>query len=92
MRPSPVVLSSVRARPRRITAITLAVIRMTMFAGPALAQGLDPQFNATTNGTVSAVAVQSDGQILIGGWFTQVNGIPRQYLARLMPDGALDST
>lgn len=39
---------------------------------------------------IRTAVVQADGRILIGGAFTQVNGIPRAGLARLEPDGRLD--
>lgn len=53
----------------------------------------DPGFAASTGlHTVHAVAMQSDGKILIGGEFTEVNGIGRFGLARLLPSGALDTT
>lgn len=42
------------------------------------------------NGTVYAVAVQADGKVIIGGNFTQVNGVSCNNLARLNPDGAVD--
>lgn len=42
--------------------------------------------------TVSAVALQPDGKILIGGNFTRVNGHPCPRLARLNPDGTLDGS
>ncbi len=47
-----------------------------------------------TNGVpeVYALAVQPNGQVLIGGNFTQVNGVPRNYLARLNTDGSVDTT
>lgn len=61
-------------------------------AARAFAQDTDPTFNATTDGIVFAVAEQSDGRILIGGSFTLVNNVARTYLARLMPDGSLDSS
>jgi uncharacterized delta-60 repeat protein len=41
-------------------------------------------------GAVQCTAIQSDGKILIGGSFTQVNGVPRNNLARLNSDGSLD--
>ena len=44
------------------------------------------------NSWVTEVAVQPDGKILIGGSFTNVNGVARQAIARLHPDGTLDST
>src|SRR5205823_1198028 len=40
---------------------------------------------------VLAVAVQTDGKILIGGLFTQVNGVGRPNVARLNSDGTLDT-
>jgi uncharacterized delta-60 repeat protein len=39
---------------------------------------------------VSAIAIQSDGKILVGGLFNSVNGLSRINLARLNPDGSLD--
>lgn len=42
------------------------------------------------NNTVLTSAIQSDGKVIIGGDFTQVNGIPRSRLARLLVDGGLD--
>jgi uncharacterized delta-60 repeat protein len=44
------------------------------------------------NGDVRCVAVQADGKILIAGDFTSVNGQPRSRIARLNPDGTLEST
>ncbi len=49
----------------------------------------------TTNGPSSMVydaAVQSDGRVVICGDFTRVNDAPARFLARLNPDGTLDST
>jgi uncharacterized delta-60 repeat protein len=46
---------------------------------------------AGANGSVFAVAVQSDGKVLIGGFFTTVNGVSRTNIARLSADGTLDS-
>ena len=44
------------------------------------------------NGAVLAVALQSNGQIIAGGNFTSVGGLPRNHFVRLNPDGSLDST
>jgi uncharacterized delta-60 repeat protein len=41
--------------------------------------------------SVFAVAVQSDGKIIIGGSFTTVGGTARNYVARLNSDGTLDA-
>ncbi len=56
------------------------------------AQSADQPFAPDVNGAVYAIAVQADGKILIGGAFTQVNGVNQAYLARLWPDGRLDAS
>jgi uncharacterized delta-60 repeat protein len=43
-------------------------------------------------GKVNAIALQSDGKVLIGGNFSYVNGVLRRTLARLNADGSLDTT
>lgn len=55
---------------------------------------LDPSFNPGdgTDGAVYAMAVQADGRIVIAGDFLSMNGVPRQRIARLNPDGSLDPT
>ncbi len=53
---------------------------------------LDP-LDATIIGGLnpySAIAVQSDGKIVIGGNFSSVLGVPRNNIARLNADGTLD--
>jgi uncharacterized delta-60 repeat protein len=54
---------------------------------------VDPSFHPTfdTNGYVRAVLVQPDGHLMLGGWFTEINGQSRPYFARLAPDGTLDA-
>ena len=55
---------------------------------------VDLTFNAGAgpNGPVYAVALQSDGKILIGGEFSSVNGVARTRVARLNANGTLDTT
>ncbi len=51
--------------------------------------------NGTTNGpsnTVYTTKVLGDGKIIIGGAFTSYDLIPKLRLARLHPDGTLDTT
>src|ERR1017187_8545276 len=60
--------------------------------GQSALDGLDPNANAPVN----VVVVQPDGKILIGGQFTTLspNGggaVTRNYIARLNPDGTLDT-
>ena len=42
------------------------------------------------NGSVLAIDLQSDNKILIGGSFTEINGVARNRVARLNSDGSLD--
>ena len=44
------------------------------------------------NDRVHAIAIQDDGRAVIGGAFTEVNGTPRNYIARLTTSGSLDTT
>src|SRR5262249_3692758 len=53
----------------------------------------DATFNAAgsgANGTVSAVAVQPDGKIVIAGLFISYNGVASDYVMRLNADGTRD--
>src|SRR5258708_7116446 len=54
---------------------------------------VDPSFDPGTgvDQSVFAIAIQSDGRIVIGGDFTTVNGTPRKGVARLNSNGSLDS-
>lgn len=52
---------------------------------------MDPAFTAGANDRVYDIARQSDGSLLIGGAFTEVNDTPRGMVARLLADGALDA-
>lgn len=45
---------------------------------------------AGADNSVNCVLVQPDGKVLIGGQFTNVQGVPRQGIARLNVDGSLD--
>jgi uncharacterized delta-60 repeat protein len=45
-----------------------------------------------SGGAVYALAAQPDGKLLIGGSFGAVLGVPLQYVARLWPDGQLDTS
>ncbi len=48
--------------------------------------------NLGLDGTVWAVAAQSDGKVVIGGDFTMAGGVLRSRIARLNADGSLDAT
>jgi uncharacterized delta-60 repeat protein len=60
---------------------------------PLCAQApLDDSFNASVAGTVSSIAIQANGKILLGGNFSSVNGSARSHFARLNSDGSLDTS
>jgi uncharacterized delta-60 repeat protein len=55
---------------------------------------LDTSFNPSTgvDSSVNALALQSDGKVLLGGFFTSVGGTARNNIARLNADGSLDTS
>lgn len=56
-----------------------------------LDRGFDPAAGLE-GGVAHDLAQQADGRILVGGSFTHVGGVPRAGLARLHPDGRVDTT
>src|SRR4029079_7657158 len=44
------------------------------------------------DGSIRALALQSDGRILVGGLFSTINGTNRNGLARLSIDGKVDTS
>src|SRR6266567_3978897 len=50
-----------------------------------------PDLKLASGATVTALAVQNDGKIIIAGTFESVNDVPRAGLARLNSDGSLDA-
>lgn len=55
-----------------------------------LDSSFDPGLGA--NSGVEALALQPDGRIVVGGWFTDFNGFPVAYLIRVNTDGSRDAT
>ncbi len=59
---------------------------------------IDASFNPGTGFTggtppsVRAIALQPDGKILVGGLFTEYNGVARNRIVRLNADGTLDTS
>lgn len=74
----------------------------TMYNGTAINRiarlnsdgSLDTGFNPGTgaNNTVLAIVPQTDGKVLIGGYFTMYNGTTINRIARLNSDGSLDAS
>ena len=49
-------------------------------------------FNPNADNAVQTIAVQADGKILVGGDFTLFNGVTRNRITRLNPNGKTDAT
>ncbi|MDQ3040886.1 MAG: delta-60 repeat domain-containing protein, partial [Acidobacteriota bacterium] len=75
------------------TFLLLGVLALSfLFSGQVKAQTLEAFDPNVTGIVVYHTAIQPDGKIVIGGAFTQVGGTPRTNLARLNPDGSLDTS
>ena len=61
---------------------------------PVAPGALDPSFDpgSGANSTVQAISKDPAGRILIAGDFSSVNGLSRSAIARLTPDGAVDTS
>ena len=49
-------------------------------------------YTGTGSNSVRCVALQPDGRILLGGYFSSIDGQPRYSIARLNADGSVEST
>ena len=61
-----------------------------LYADGTVDTSFSPATTAASYPSVSALAVQPDGKILVGGHFTSLAGSPRSCLGRLNADGTLD--
>ena len=57
----------------------------------SLDTGFNPDAGGSGSTLVASVAVQADGKILLGGFFTSVGGMTRNNIARLNSDGSVDN-
>jgi uncharacterized delta-60 repeat protein len=74
-------------------------IYFSLFSSSLCAQpgSLDMTFNPGSGAggpipQIRCMAVQTNGQIIIGGYFTKYNGVNRSHIARLNTDGSLDTS
>jgi uncharacterized delta-60 repeat protein len=75
-----------------LLAFILKVILLAALPASFAATGdLDTGFNPNANNSVSGIALQADGKILLGGAFTGVGPTTRNRIARLNADGTVDS-
>ena len=71
----------------RCVVVLGACITLSCFAQFPVPDG----FNPGADSFVGAVVVQADGKVVVGGGFTQIAGQNCNRIARLNPDGSLDS-
>jgi uncharacterized delta-60 repeat protein len=59
-----------------------------------VANNLDPLFSIGSgfNNFINTIAVQSDGKILVGGFFSLYNGVPKNNIIRLNTDYTVDDS
>ena len=86
-----------RALPFSLFLSVFTTIIFLAFASMVHAQSPFDGFELNATSTVRAIAVQADGKILVGGFFTTLSldgpaAITRKYIARLNPDGRVDSS
>ena len=91
-------------RPRLLGALAAAIVASLVTCAPALAlQAGDPDPGFGSNGVaaypfgsgsaqIDTLAVQPDGKLVLAGTANEANGDPAVLLARLKPDGSLDSS
>lgn len=84
---------------RKIYIYLLCFFALTLVCGKVEAQStiqIDPTFDIGTGFTnelsVRSVALQSDGKILAGGYYTKYNGQTQNRISRLNIDGSLDTS
>jgi uncharacterized delta-60 repeat protein len=70
--------------------VTSAVALLTV-NGATLDSGFNPGAGGPTYPNVCSLALQADGKILVGGYFTTLGGQSRTNIGRLNADGTLDS-
>lgn len=61
-------------------------------ADGSLYAAFDPRPSNNRGAGVIKLAVQSDGKVLIGGNFTNIDGLPVRLIARLYADGKVEAT
>src|SRR5262249_53110533 len=65
------------------------IVRLT--TNGATDVSFNPGLGVTYGTTVYSLAIQTDGKILLGGDFTEYNSVTKNRIARINPDGSLDT-
>jgi hypothetical protein len=66
-------------------------IEVVVPSGGSLDNTFDINIGSGTAGIIQSMAVQADGKIILGGSFTNFNGVTVNRIARLSSDGILDT-
>jgi len=79
---------------KKLLLFTAHCLLLTAYSANAQSGALDLTFDPGTglNDIVHTSSIQSDGKIIIGGYFTSYNGTARTRIARINADGTLDAT
>ena len=70
---------------------TLTILDPNLGPNPAGAMVPTSDLNTRFDGPVQSLALQADGSILAGGSFSSYDGFNSRYIARILPDGDLDT-
>ena len=63
--------------------VVFALFCLLGMAGTAWATSANDGFDPGADGTVYSIAIQADGKIVVGGYFTTIGGQARSRIARL---------
>ncbi len=72
--------------------IFAAIFNFTAYGAGELDTGFNTSVNGSLNGNIGAIKVQPGGKVLVGGIFTDINGISAIGFGRLNVDGTLDTS
>jgi uncharacterized delta-60 repeat protein len=74
--------------------VTSAVATLIVLPAPSYEGAPDVTFDSSlgADDRIRAMVRLADGRILIGGYFSAINGVPRHGVARLLADGSVDPT
>ena len=76
---------------QKLLTVAVTFLLLSFLAAQAKAQSALDGFKPSVNIWVYATVVQPDGKVVIGGLFTSIGGVARNHIARLNPDGTLDT-
>src|SRR6266498_407490 len=83
--------SHVGSRCLQLAAILQIAIAADLQAQSPSADSFNPSPSNDTGTSISAFAIQPDGKIIVGGRFNKIGGLGRTNIARLYPDGTVET-